>query len=199
MFTGLIEEVGVIKSVDTVGDGRAFVIEATNIMDDLAVDDSVAMNGVCLTVTERTDTTFNVMAVDETLRKTTLRNKTAGRRVNLERAVRLNDRLGGHLVQGHVDATGVIANIVNNDQGSEVWIAFPTIFRKWLVPVGSVCVNGVALTIATLDPNQFKVALIPHTMKHTTLGTLVNGQEVNLEFDLIAKYVESILTIKNTD
>jgi riboflavin synthase len=136
MFTGLIEEVGVISAIEPLGDGRSFEITAQKIMEDLAVDDSVAVNGVCLTVTGRTDASFRVTAVQETLLKTTLRNKTPGRRVNLERAVRLQDRLGGHIIQGHVDATGVIANIVNNEVGLEVWVAFPTTYRKWLIPVG---------------------------------------------------------------
>ena len=196
MFTGLIEEIGVVRAIEELGDGRAFVIEASTIMNDLSVDDSIAVNGVCLTVTDRTDDTFRVTAVAQTLRKTTLRNKTAGRRVNLERAVRLQDRLGGHLVQGHVDATGIVATIVDNQQGSEVWIAYPTTFRKWIIPVGSICVNGVSLTIAEVQENQFKVALIPHTQKFTTLGTLLYGQEVNLEFDVIAKYVESMMSLR---
>ncbi len=193
MFTGLIEEIGVIRAIEELGDGRAFVIEATKIMNDVSIDDSVAVSGVCLTVTDRTEDTFRVTAVAHTLRKTTLRNKTTGRYVNLERAVRLQDRLGGHLVQGHVDATGVVANIVEIRQGSEVWIAFPTAFRKWLIPAGSICVSGVSLTVAEVQENQFKVALIPHTQTFTTLGALVYGQEVNLEFDVIAKYVESII------
>lgn len=199
MFTGLIEEVGIINAIEELGDGRAFVIEASTIMDDISIDDSISVNGVCLTVTDRTATTFRVTAVAHTLRKTTLRNKTAGRRVNLERAVRLQDRIGGHLVQGHVDATGVIANIVDNQQGSEVWVAFPAAFRKWLIPAGSICLNGVSLTIAELLENQFKVALIPHTQKLTTLGALVYGQEVNLEFDVIAKYIESMVAIKGAE
>jgi len=196
MFTGLVEEIGCVKSIEELGDGRAFVVEATTIMHDIKIDDSVAVNGVCLTVTDRDDKTFRVTAVAETLHKTTLRDKTPGRRVNLERAVRMQDRLGGHLVQGHVDATGVIANVVVNQQGTEVWVAFPTTFRKWLIPVGSVCLDGVAVTVAELEHNLFKVALIPHTLNNTTLGALVNGQEVNLEFDIIAKYVESMMSLK---
>lgn len=198
MFTGLIEEVGFIRAIEELGDGRAFVIEAAKVMNDLSVDDSIAVSGVCLTVTDRTEDTFRVATVAQTLRKTTLRNKAAGRRVNLERAVRLQDRLGGHLVQGHVDATGIIANIVDNHQGSEVWIAFPTAYRKWIIPVGSVCVNGVSLTIAEVQENQFKVAIIPHTQSITTLGGLMYGQEVNIEFDVIAKYVESIMSLRTT-
>lgn len=198
MFTGLIEEVGVIKAIEPLGDGRAFVIEASTILQDLSVDDSIAVNGVCLTVTDRDATSFRVTAVSQTLQKTTLRHKCVGRQVNLERAVRLQDRLGGHLVQGHVDTTGVIASVDKKDQGSEVWIAFPTAYRKWLIPVGSICVNGVSLTVAGVQDNQFMVALIPHTQLFTTLGALVAAQEVNLEFDVIAKYVESMLALKST-
>lgn len=198
MFTGLIEEVGVVRAIEELGDGRAFVIEASKIMDDLSVDDSVSVCGVCLTVTDRTEDTFRVTAVAQTLRKTTLRSKSVGRQVNLERAVTLQDRLGGHLVQGHIDATGIVSNIVDNQQGIEAWIAFPTSYRKWIIPVGSICVHGVSLTIADVQENQFKVALIPHTLAHTTLGVLVYGQEVNLEFDLIAKYVESMMAVRTS-
>ncbi|MDZ4744693.1 MAG: riboflavin synthase [bacterium] len=193
MFTGLIEEVGSIVEIENLGDGRAFVIEAASIVQDMSRDDSIAVNGVCLTVTDFGSTSFRVTAVAQTLHRTTLRDMTIGRHVNLERAVRLKDRLGGHLVQGHIDTTGVVASIDKMDQGSEMWIAFPTAFRKWLVPVGSVCVNGVSLTVADLTDNQLKVAVIPHTLQVTTLWAFVVGQEVNLEFDVIAKYVESIL------
>lgn len=192
MFTGLIEEIGTVVMVRRTDDALHCTISASAIMDDLQIDDSVSVNGVCLTVTARTDTTFDVTAVAETLRKTTTKLLREGSRVNLERAVRLQDRLGGHLVQGHVDATGAVDAIIVNDTGWEVWLAYPMKYRKWLIPVGSITVNGVSLTIADLDDARFKVALIPHTLQQTTLSDLQVDDDVNLEFDLIAKYVESI-------
>lgn len=192
MFTGLIEEVGTVVQARRTDDALHCTIEANAVMDDLKVDDSVAVNGVCLTVTSRTATTFDVTAVAETLSKTTTKLLQQGSRVNLERAVRLQDRLGGHLVQGHVDATGAVDDIVVNDAGWEVWFAYPRKYRKWLIPVGSITVNGVSLTVADLDDARLKVALIPHTLQRTTLGDLRRDDDVNLEFDLIAKYVESI-------
>jgi len=198
MFTGLIEEIGVIAHIDEVGDGRTFTISAAAVMDDLQIDHSIAVNGCCLTVTHRTDSGFRVTAVAETLRKTTLGGLAAGNRVNLERAVRLADRMGGHMVQGHVDAVGHIERIDRNDQGWEVWVSYPAPFGKWLIPVGSVCVNGISLTVADLQKDRFKIAVIPHTLQVTTLGEASVGDAVNLEFDMIAKYLERLtVTINN--
>lgn len=193
MFTGLVEETGtIIKRLD-VGDGVTFHIAAHVVMDDLGIDDSISVNGCCLTVTERTGDHFSVTAVAETLRKTTIGLLQEGHRVNLERAVRLQDRLGGHLVQGHVDAVGTISAISINDQGWEIWIDFPSEYRKWLIPVGSICVNGISLTVAALEPSRLKIAVIPHTLNVTTLGTANVGDTVNLEFDMVAKYLENFV------
>lgn len=196
MFTGLIEDVGTVTAVDVVGDGRRITIEAPHIVSDAHVDDSIAVNGCCLTVTSHTDTAFSVTAVAETLRKTTIGELVPGSSVNLERAVRLSDRLGGHMVQGHVDTTGVIDAITSNDQGWEVWCAFPREFGKWIIPVGSICVNGISLTVANLEEARFKVAVIPHTLQKTTLGMANVGDRVNLEFDMIAKYIERLTTAR---
>lgn len=192
MFTGLIEELGTVTSVEQLGDGRRFVISASTVLDGTRPDDSISVNGTCLTVTEHTDSTFSVTAIAETLRKTTVGEFEQGHRVNLERAVRLVDRLGGHLVQGHVDTTGTIVNIISNDQGWEMWIEFPPEFRRWIIPVGSICVDGVSLTVAELEDARFKVALIPHTLEKTAFSSAVVGQRVNLEFDVIAKYVDNL-------
>jgi len=193
MFTGLIEDVGTVVGFTPLTDGARIVIEASIVMNDIAVDASIAVNGVCLTVTEHTDTTFTVTAVSETLRKTTTGRLAVGSRVNLERAVRMQDRLGGHLVQGHVDTTGSVADITVLDVGWELWIAFPGEYSKWTIPVGSITVNGVSLTIADLKDNRCKIAVIPHTLAKTTIADLVVGDPVNLEFDLIAKYLERML------
>jgi len=193
MFTGLIEEVGTIALASDTGDGKRFTIAASAVMDDLAIDDSIAVNGCCLTVTSRTDDAFDVTAVAETLRKTTIGGLHEGRRVNLERAVRLSDRLGGHMVQGHVDTVGSIDAITENAEGWEVWFRYPKEFGKWLIPVGSVCIDGISLTVADLQDERFKVAVIPHTLQVTTMGQKMVGDQVNLEFDMIAKYLEKLV------
>lgn len=193
MFTGLVEETGTIASC-TPHDGKVrLIITANRIMDDLAVDHSVAVQGVCLTVVERDASTFAVDVISETLAKTTIGHLAVGSRVNLERAVRMADRLGGHLVQGHVDTTGSVQNIVTDGGRWDIWIAFPETFRRWLIPVGSVCVNGVSLTVAELTDSAFKVSIIPHTLEVTTLGKLAVYDQVNLEFDLLAKYIEQLV------
>lgn len=193
MFTGIIEEIGTIDSVQSDADSTVFRIAAHIIMDDLKVDDSVSVDGCCLTVTDLDASGFVVRAVKETLGKTTLRNFREGTHVNLERALRLSDRLGGHLVQGHADATGTVHSVTHLDQGFEVWIGYPQQYSAWVVPAGSICVNGVSLTIAELLVEKFKVALIPHTLIHTTFGDINVSDNVNLEFDMIAKYIETIV------
>ena len=193
MFTGLVEETGTITSCTPHNGGLRLRCSAQRIMDDLAIDHSVAVQGVCLTVVERDDTSFAVDVIAETLTKTTIGTLHDGSHVNLERAVRMADRLGGHLVQGHVDTTGTVREIITTDGRWEIWIEFPPAFRRWLIPVGSVCVNGVSLTVADLTEAAFKVAIIPHTLEITTLRDLAAGDLVNLEFDLLAKYIEQLM------
>lgn len=198
MFTGLIEETGsIVFATDTEG-GKRLTIRADRVIEDLAIDHSIAVNGVCLTVVERTHEAFSVDVVAETLRKTTTGLLNTGSRVNLERAVRLSDRLGGHIVQGHVDTTGSVEEISIDGAGWEMWVAFPKQYRKWLIPVGSICIDGVSLTVAELEDTRFKVAIIPHTLSVTTLSSLTPGSTVNLEFDLLAKYIENITTYRTT-
>lgn len=193
MFTGLVEETGTIAS-RTPHDGKVrLVITADRIMGDLAIDHSVAVQGVCLTVVERDASSFAVDVIAETLEKTTIGHLAVGSRVNLERAVRMADRLGGHLVQGHVDTPGSVQNIVTDGGRWDIWIDFPEKFRRWLIPVGSICVNGVSLTVAELTDSAFKVSIIPHTIEVTTLGELAVHDQVNLEFDLLAKYIEQLV------
>lgn len=195
MFTGLVEETGIVRQRTDMGDGIRFRIGASIIMDDLGIDDSVSVNGCCLTVVERGSDWFDVTAVAETLRKTTIGVLEENSIVNLERAVRLQDRLGGHLVQGHVDAVGTILDISINDQGWEIWVGFPAQYRKWIIPVGSICINGISLTVADQLADRLKIAIIPHTLNVTTMGTAKVGDTVNLEFDMVAKYIESMLHI----
>lgn len=198
MFTGLIEEIGIVKSIRQIGGGKRFAIEAKKIFDDLKIDDSVALNGACQTVVKISGNTFEVEAVEETLRKTTLNKFKAGSKINLERAVRLGDRMGGHIVQGHVDCTGNVLSIIPESTGKLVWISYPEKFRRYIVPVGSICINGVSLTVANVENNKFLVSIIPHTWELTILRDLKNGDEVNLEFDIIGKYVENMVNPHNS-
>lgn len=192
MFTGLIEEVGTIAETIDGPHSRRVVVCCARVMDDIAINHSVAVNGVCLTVVEHTKGTFSADVISETLSKTTLGLLTEGSRVNLERAVRMSDRIGGHLVQGHVDTTGTIDSIISDATGWQMWVRFPAMYRRWLIPVGSVCVNGISLTVAGLEDDRLRVAIIPHTLGITTLGWIQVGEAVNLEFDLLAKYIESL-------
>jgi len=186
MFTGLIEEIGTIKNISPLGSGRRITVEASHIMDDLKIDDSVAINGVCQTVVEHTEKTFLVEAVEETLKKTGFGNLRPGLKVNLERAARLGDHMGGHLVQGHVDCTGNVISVRQQPASHVLWISFPSAYEKYIVPVGSICIDGVSLTAADVKSNKFMVSIIPHTWKMTTLNELKAGSLVNLEFDIIA-------------
>ena len=190
MFTGLIEEIGTIHSAENKGTSKRLVVTAKTVMNDLKIDDSISINGACQTVISRTATTFSVDSIDETLRKTTLGQLTRNSRVNLERAVRADSRLGGHMVQGHVDCTGRIRTI-NDIQGSrQVWVEFPPEYSKYVVPIGSICLDGISLTVARTEKNAVMVALIPHTLAVTTLADRKTGDTLNIEFDIIGKYVE---------
>lgn len=193
MFTGLVETIGTVVQKINAADSMTLTIEASPIMDDGRVGDSIAVNGCCLTIIRCNTSQFDVTIVHETLSKTTLGTLTHGSAVNLERAMKLGDRLGGHLVSGHVDCVGTVTEVTNNVAGTEVWIGFPVEYRPNVIPVGSVCVDGVSLTVADISDNvlshsAFKVAIIPHTLEVTTLTHLTAGSTVNLEFDLIGKY-----------
>lgn len=194
MFTGLVEEQGrIVRAVPAPDDmGRELTI-ASSFSGELAIGESVAINGVCLTVTERTATAFAVHCTATTLELTTLGRVGAGHPVNLERSVTPATRLGGHWVLGHVDTTGTIAAIAPLGDAMSVRIAFPHRFHPLVVPLGSVTVDGVSLTVVTVDTDALSVTVIPHTQKATTLGHLTPGQAVNLEFDALGKYVQQLL------
>ena len=192
MFTGLIEEVGTIRAVVNRGGWRRFTLAARTVLDGLSVDDSVAVSGVCLTVIALGENSFQVEAVAETLRKTTLESWQTGRRVNLERSLRLVDRLGGHLVQGHVDDVGRVVDM-QTEPGRLVSFELPTHLEKYVIAEGSIAIDGVSLTVARLRENIATVSLIPHTLQKTTLAELQVGSKVNIEVDVIGKYIEKLI------
>lgn len=197
MFTGLIEEIGTIRSMRPQGRGFRISVAAKTIVDDLKIDDSVSINGACQTVVRLDSTSFDVEAVEETIDKTTLGTFRTGKRVNLERALRLGDRLGGHIVQGHVDTRGTVRAIQEQPTSWLLSVDFPYDFARYIVPVGSICIDGISLTAARVEQNTLTVAVIPHTWAHTTLQELAVGGSVNLEFDILGKYVERLMLFGN--
>ena len=188
MFTGIIEEVGRIAAVRDLGGGRRLSVEA-KMAPELRPDQSVAINGVCQTVVAVEATTFEVVAVEETLRKTTVGALTAGMPVNLERALQPTGRLDGHFVQGHVDATGDVVSVEKEQTNWLYRVRFDPQFAPYLIPVGSITLDGISLTIARLDETDLTVAIIPHTYDNTNVATWKPGTRVNMEFDMIGKYV----------
>jgi len=194
MFTGIVEELGTVRAITPVETGAHLSISATTVLDDVQIGDSISVNGCCLTVVTLNDGYYEVDVVEETLRVTCLGSLRVGDRVNLERSVRLVDRLGGHLVQGHVDGVGTLISREPAADGSlVVRIEAPAAVLRYVVYKGSIAVDGISLTVAAIDNTSFSIALIPHTQTVTTLGFRQPGDQVNLEVDIIAKYVEKLL------
>ena len=193
MFTGIVEELGHVVSLAHGPDSAVVKIRGPLVTADAAPGASIAVNGICLTVVELDADSFCVDVMAETLRRTCLGELTPGSPVNLERAVAVGDRLGGHLVQGHVDGTGTILARQPGDRWEVVTISLPGELARYVVEKGSITVDGVSLTIAGLDDASFQVSLIPTTLALTTLGTKQVGEPVNLEVDVLAKYVERLL------
>jgi riboflavin synthase len=190
MFTGIVEELGSVRGLDA----TRLEVACSVVSDDSDIGASVAVNGVCLTVVARTADRLGFDLSEETIARTSLRRLAVGAPVNLERPVTLAARLGGHLVQGHVDGVGEVVGVTPDDAGgSRLRITVPPELHRYTVEKGSITVDGVSLTVAELDDDGITVALIPHTLAVTTLGTVVPGDPVNLEVDMIAKYVERLL------
>ena len=189
MFTGIVRELGTVASFD----GSRLVVDAAETADGAAVGDSVAVAGVCLTVVEATGGQLAFDVVPETLSRTALGRLDAGSSVNLEPSLRVGDQLGGHVVQGHVDAVGRVRSVAPEGDGRRVWIDAPDSVVRYCIEKGSIAVAGVSLTVAAFDDNGFEVALIPHTLAVTTLGRLEPGDEVNLEADVLGKVVERLV------
>jgi riboflavin synthase len=193
VFTGLVSEIAKIQGLRKTAGGVTLEIKAPVSAPNLGEHDSVCCNGVCLTVTGRKGDTFLVEAVEETLKKTTLGALKKGSPLNLELALRVGDRMGGHIVQGHVDCVGKIIGIEKRASSWFIDVGYPVRFSKYLIPVGSVAVDGVSLTVAAVARRAFSVSIIPYTWEQTIIQYAAEGQAVNLEFDLIGKYVENMM------
>ena len=196
MFTGIVEEIGTVRHIAPTPSGSRIEVAASRAVERLAIDDSISVAGVCLTVIERDDRSFTADVVPETLSLTTLGSLTRGSRVNLERAATPTTALGGHFVQGHVDATTKMLEWQAEGEGARLRFGLPKTLARYVVMKGFIALDGVSLTVARLGKTFFDVALIPHTAERTTLGTLRPGGLVNLEVDVLAKYVERIVRKK---
>jgi riboflavin synthase len=196
MFTGIVAELGEIAGIERHGDAAQLIIRGST--DGVITGESIAVNGVCLTVTGLLDGTFTADVMGETLDRSALGTLTIGAPVNLERSIRLADRLGGHLMQGHVDATGTVISRSPAERWEQVRISLPASISRYVVLKGSIAVDGVSLTVSAVGPpgqdSWFEVSLIPETLKRTTMGARQPGESVNLEVDVIGKYVERLLS-----
>ncbi len=198
MFTGIVEELGTLRAIVPNATGAHLEIACQTVLEDAHIGDSIAVNGCCLTVVSLNADSYVVDAVEETLKMTALGRLAPGERVNLERSVRLVDRLGGHLMQGHVDGVGTLLSRTQQaDDSVVVRIQAPKEILRYVVYKGSIAVDGISLTVAGLDDNSFSVAVIPHTQHVTALGFRQPGSPVNLEVDILAKYVERLLTLSS--
>lgn len=193
MFTGIVEQIGEVRATERTDAGRRIVVSGAS-FGDLAVGASISVNGVCLTAIESNGDIVSLDVVPETLRRTNLGDATPGTKVNLERAMPADGRFEGHMVQGHVDGVGTIERLEHGDDGSVTMsVAAPDSILRYLVEKGSIAIDGVSLTVASVSDATFAVALIPHTLQVTTLGLRMTGDQVNLELDVVAKYVERLL------
>jgi riboflavin synthase len=196
MFTGIIEEIGTVFETLHIGGGVQLTIEAQKTAAELRVGDSVAINGVCQTVIGKETRRFTVIAVEETLIKTTIGMMKSSSRVNLELPMLLGDRLGGHIVSGHVDCVGEIESVTMRDTSWITRISIPSQFEKYVIPVGSIAIDGVSLTIASIERSCVTVSIIPHTMEQTIFSLYSPKTRVNIEFDLIGKYIERLMSTR---
>ena len=205
MFTGIVEELGSVEAIEDQGDAVRLTVHGPLVVSDAGSGDSIAVNGCCLTVTAHSDRTFTADVMHETLAKTSLGALEVGARVNLERAVTPATRLGGHIVQGHVDGTGAVVRRSPSEHWELVEVSLPTALSRYLVPKGSIAIDGISLTVvdvstgSTTGEHTFTVSLIPETLARTTLGFKQPGDPVNLEVDVIAKYVERLTTTVGTE
>lgn len=193
MFSGIVEEVGTIKTIKQRHGGSTLTIRAQKVLDDTRIGASIAVNGACLTVVRCDTATFDVEVAPETLRKTSLGQYQEGDRVNLERSLLANGRVGGHFVQGHIDSTAEIVAMQVDGEGVMTTFRTPTALMRYVVPKGYVALDGMSLTVVDTGPNWFTISFIPHTRAVTIVGHYTPGQRVNFEVDILGKYVEKLL------
>ena len=198
MFTGIIEELGTLKTILRRSHSLRLVIGARKVLEKTALGDSIAVNGVCLTVTDLTTDTFAADIMTTTFQRTNLSLLSPGSQVNLERALQLNTRLGGHLVTGHVDDVGTLVQRGQEQNSLRLTFRCSPDLARFLVARGSIAIDGISLTVAAVQENQFEVGIIPHTLAHTTLNQAGPGTKVNLESDILARYVEKLMTSKSS-
>ena len=199
MFTGIVEEKGIIRSLNINGSSGTIRIEARKVLEGTSIGDSIAVNGICLTVTSMGDGFFTADVMAETVRRSSLGILSQGSEVNLERAMAANGRFGGHIVSGHIDGTGTVRSLVREENAIWVTIETPPEILKYIVHKGSKCIDGISLTVASVGSDNFKVSVIPHTGSETTLLSKRPGSPVNLENDIIAKYVERLMNYKEEE
>ena len=193
MFTGIIEELGTVGQMDRRPDSIKLTIQARKVLEGTQLGDSIAVNGVCLTVTSMTDSSFTADVMHETMRRSSLSDIKSGSKVNLERAMQVGGRLGGHIVSGHIDGVGHIARIAADGIARVITISIPKDMEPFIVEKGSIAIDGISLTVAAVEPEAFSVSVIPHTAAVTLLGKKRAGDVVNLENDIIGKYVDKLL------
>ena len=199
MFTGIVEEIGTVVSVSQGTKAAKLTLQGNLIFEDMHIGDSIAVNGVCLTVTEKTSNTFIVDVMPETLRRSSLGKLSKGSKVNMERAMAANGRFGGHIVSGHIDGTGEIESLVKEDTAVWVTIKASSKLLKYIIEKGSITIDGISLTVAYVDNRCFKVSLIPHTAANTTLLTKKAGDIVNLENDIVGKYIDKLMHFEHSE
>lgn len=199
MFTGIVEARGTVEAIDSLGDASRIRVRGPVVMEGTRPGDSIAVNGVCLTVVDALPDAFTADVMAETLRRTSLAVAEPGSEVNLERAARMDSRIGGHLVQGHVDGVGAIESIEPSEHWTVMRISLPDGLARYVVEKGSIAVDGVSLTVVDVDDASFRVSLIPTTLAETILGTRRVGDPVNIEVDAMAKYVERLIQWRNDD
>lgn len=199
MFTGIVEEIGTVVSISQGAKAAKMTLQGNLIFEDMHIGDSIAVNGVCLTVTEKTSNTFIVDVMPETLRRSSLGKLSKGSKVNMERAMAANGRFGGHIVSGHIDGTGEIESFVKEDNAVWVTIKASSKLLKYIIEKGSITIDGISLTVAYVDNRCFKVSLIPHTAANTTLLTKKAGDIVNLENDIVGKYIDKLMHFDSSE
>ncbi len=197
MFTGIVEEIGIVKNFSKSSDNAVLQVQCDKVLTGTKLGDSIAINGVCQTVVDIQPNSFTVQISNETLSVTNLSSLQSGEKVNLERALTLSSRLGGHIVSGHVDSQGKLLNIQKHSDFYNLEFEIPTSQTKYVVQKGSITINGISLTVAKITDNKIKLAIIPHTYNNTNLSELKSGDYVNIETDILGKYVEKILSAKD--